>query len=525
MSLDLVREVVKVNKVVNDKATQIIVENDIIIPDSKPDVSQILSTEAEAYTTSVEVNTRDENTLIKGVIRYKILYKPEDSETSVKSINIGVPFTHKMDTPGIEEDARSIIKFIPEHVECIISNERKVNVKTILQLNRTAIIEKEHVIINDIRENENAQMLRNNMEISSFIGINDAVYTVSDFIEVPTGNPPIREILKNDVSIVNKDLRISDDKVAVTGELNITTLYIGDDQEFSVRSMEHSIPFSQIIDLEGITEGAICETEYEIRDYSFDIEEDSDGEYRIMKAEVEVCTNVWANEKTNVDYMVDAYGMRSQLKLEKNKIVFDEKAFVNNSQIIAKENVNVGDDNPEIDEIININSNPVLSDYQILEDKIELEGFVTCNITYLSSSNGQELSCCQTNIPVSHIVDIKGVKPGMHCQLDIFTEYVNYNIISSKDVEVKLVIGLNCKVYNTVDRTVIGKITEEPLDDNTRAEKRPNIVLYFVQPEDNYWEIAKKYRTTISEIQEVNGLDEDDKISPGMQILITQKVE
>ena len=195
-----------------------------------------------------------------------------------------------------------------------------MNAKTILQLNRTIIVEKEHVLINDINDKDSAQILRNSMEISKYIGSNDIVYTVSDSVEVPASYPPIREILRNDVSITNKDFRISDDKVAITGELNIKTLYIGDDQGSSVRFMEHSIPFSQFVELDGITEDASCEIDYEIREYNFDYEEDSDGENKILKGDIEICANVWANEKKSIDYLADAYDMRTQLNLEKGKL-------------------------------------------------------------------------------------------------------------------------------------------------------------------------------------------------------------
>ena len=63
------------------------------------------------------MDAKDENTLVKGIIRYKILYKPEDSEISIKSINTSIPFSHKMDTPGTTEGVRNIIKWVPEHVE------------------------------------------------------------------------------------------------------------------------------------------------------------------------------------------------------------------------------------------------------------------------------------------------------------------------------------------------------------------------------------------------------------------------
>jgi len=59
-------------------------------------------------------------------------------------------------------------------------------------------------------------------------------------LEVPAGKPAIKEILRNDVKIVGKDYRISDDKIIAKGDINILTLYIGTmrREAFSLWSMK-----------------------------------------------------------------------------------------------------------------------------------------------------------------------------------------------------------------------------------------------------------------------------------------------
>ena len=55
--------------------------------------------------------------------------------------------------------------------------------------------------------------------------------------------------------------------------------------------------------------------------------------------------------------------------------------------------------------------------------------------------------------------------------------------------------------------------------------KRPTIVIYFVQPNDTLWEIAKKYGVTVERILTMNkGIgDKGEIISSGQQIMIPQK--
>ncbi len=49
MSLELVKEAVRLNQTVGEDSTQTIVENDIIVPDIKPDIVRILLLDGDVF--------------------------------------------------------------------------------------------------------------------------------------------------------------------------------------------------------------------------------------------------------------------------------------------------------------------------------------------------------------------------------------------------------------------------------------------------------------------------------------------
>jgi len=107
-----------------------------------------------------------------------------------------------------------------------------------------------------LRGIEDIQVLKDNVDIYCYLGENTVNCTSEEMLEVPAGKPAIKEILRNDVKIVGKDYRISDDKIIAKGDINILTLYIGDNEERSIQFMEHEISFTQFIDLPGISESS-----------------------------------------------------------------------------------------------------------------------------------------------------------------------------------------------------------------------------------------------------------------------------
>ena len=82
---------------------------------------------------------------------------------------------------------------------------------------------------------------------------------------------------------MGKDYRTDDNKIIAKGDINILTLYTGDNEEGSIQFMEHEIPFTQFIDLPGVGSRSECDVEYKIKDYSFNPQEDSDGELRLLR--------------------------------------------------------------------------------------------------------------------------------------------------------------------------------------------------------------------------------------------------
>lgn len=50
----------------------------------------------------------------------------------------------------------------------------------------------------------------------------------------------------------------------------------------------------------------------------------------------------------------------------------------------------------------------------------------------------------------------------------------------------------------------------------------PVVVLYFVQKGDDIWNIAKRYHSKISDIEQINKID-GDNIKEGMMLLIPKK--
>ena len=84
--MELVKENVTVNQVSCKGDTQVLVDEDIIVPDVKPDILKILQLDAVSCITNKEITNGRVN--VTGRVDLKILYIPDSDREKIKSIII-----------------------------------------------------------------------------------------------------------------------------------------------------------------------------------------------------------------------------------------------------------------------------------------------------------------------------------------------------------------------------------------------------------------------------------------------------
>jgi len=519
MSLELVRESIRVNQIVGEDSTQAVIESDIIVPDTKPDVARVLLLDGDVHVNRLE--TVQDKVIVEGVIRYNIIYVSDEDEASVRSINTAVNFSEDLNIAGTRQDMSCKVKCDVEHVQYEILNSRKISTQAIIRINGRVVNEIDKQIVNDLTGVNNIQILRKNFKINCYLGRGESVTSISERMEVPAGKPPIREVLRTDVKIGNKGYKITENKIIAEGEINVSTLYIGDDERGSIQSMEHGIPFTQFVDLPGINEEGRVELDYDIVDSLFEPEEDSDGELRFLKGEIELNINAEGYAKQDVGIIEDAYSPRSRMDIEKQPFKVEELIGESRSQVILKDSLVLDDESPDISEVFNVLARPVLSEYRVVDNKVVIEGVVKNNVLYLADNEEKPVFSHGQEIPFRHTVELDGITPDMSCDISLDIEHCNYSMISTREVEVRLIVDVNTGALKKITIPVIEKIVESPVDDK-RFESQPSLIIYFTQPGDTLWKIGKRYYSTLDDIRELNNLA-DDTIKPGQQILIPRR--
>ncbi len=521
MSLELLKEAFKVNNLLGEDTIQTVIENDIIVPDTKPDIARVLLLDGDVFVTSCD--TGNDRAVTSGFIMCKILYISDDETKSVKGIISNIPFSFTQDISDVRSGMKCRSKGIIEHMDYTLLNGRKINVKSILSVNCKAYEEMEREIPSDIVGLDDIQALKDTIEINTHLGSNKVNFIIKEDLELPASKPTISEILRNDVNISGKEYKVADGKIFVKSDINISTLYTADDESRSLQFMENELPFTQLVELENVDENSNVNVDYDLIDYKVEAVEDNDGELRNIRAEIAI--NVYVNGfyKRKVEILSDAYSPKSKITLERNQLTLDDIYSENRSQLVLRDTLNLNDCNPEVAEIFNVLCKYNVSESRVEDDKVIIEGSVQNDILYLANNEDQPVFCHKKEIPFKHEVNIKGINNNMKADISMELEHCNYSMISSDQVEIRSVIGVGTKVETKKAVPIINKANEN-IQDEKILMGMPSVIVYITQPGDSLWKIAKKYGATVDDLMKANNLSERDILMPGQQVLILKKV-
>lgn len=521
MALELIRDLLKIDQVAGESHTQALVEGDILVPDVKPDISQVLSVDGIVHITGKEIV--QEKITVNGVVNFKIFYTSEAGDQPMYSMNASAGFNQSFDVAGIKGDMTSEVFGDIEHIDFQITNERKLAVKTVVNLTGKVYDSAKMDVLREIYGLEDVQLLRNHISYNDMVGSNHSETIVRETFEIDEDMPEIREILRCDAVAIEKESKVTDGKIIVSGIVKTNTLYLGEDDRNSMLLLKHEVPFTHFVEIAGAIKDMDSKIVVQVEDIFTEVKENLDRDRKLFDVEATVKIDASIFDKEEKEVIIDAYSPSKKLKAEKKPVLFQQTLGKNGANMIVKETLDIPENQGDAFKILNINTRPILTDYSLAEDKTIVEGIIEANVLYLSQGKEQTVHSFQQEIPFRHFVEIPGTKENMEADVDLKVFDVDYSLINPEQVEVKVNVGASCIVKKNVEIEVLVNIEE--LDEVVDMTKKPSMTIYFVQPGDTLWKIAKRYNTTVENLVKTNEITEPNHILPGSQIIIQKSYE
>ncbi|MCL2048027.1 MAG: DUF3794 domain-containing protein [Defluviitaleaceae bacterium] len=516
----LVKEQVFLDQSVGSEQVQVMLEGDLIVPDTKPDIALLLQTEEQVLIERTEPNTDRVNYM--GKLNVSILYAAKSADKAVHSISLSRALDDFVNLDGVTKDMWVRARATIANIDYRVVNDRKVNYRAIVDVSISAERSDAHemvVHINDVPEN---QLLKTNLNLNRTVDTRSERFVVREQFVLPSAKPNVREILQVSAGITNQDIRISNGRVNLSGAISLTTLYRGDADDSLIEFIESELPFNGPLDVSGARDDMFADAALQILDKHVTIRPDDDGEDRVLDVEISVGAEMKVYSTETFPILEDAYMINTHLEFTKTAVSYPSLVCLNRNQTPVKEVVTLGASVPDMLQVFRVKGNAHIDDLKIIDDKIIVEGAINTDILYVAESDTTPLASYRTVLPYRQVIEAKGANATMNADVDISIDHVTFNMLTPRETEVRLLLTFNTRVIEQEETSIIRDIEMSDLEPSRLADQA-SITVYIVQAGDNLWKIAKRYNTPLDELLMVNEIEGSGKVVAGQKLLILKK--
>ncbi len=512
MNLETNNEIIRLCEVVSKEKRNKILEGDMIVPDIKPDILSVSNVDADIFLTKKEIS--EGRLLIEGVADATAIYVAEDQNGSIKSLNNVFSFSEVFEIEKLNSESIVDVNTKKESIEYKVINGRKIAVKIPIVLGVSVKNCLEYNIVKDVVDDRTVEIQREEIEVQSLLDSQVQNIELNEIINLFEENKSIAEILKANLDIKNIDYKTSYNKILAKADAVVRIIYISDSEVPSIETFEATVPVMGYINSDNLDEKSKIELQFNIKSFALrPIYQDLKSRSFSIESEIEVRADVYQTKK--VEIISDIYDPDANVNLQTQIISITKSLIDANENIEITQRLMI----PELEniKILSINVEPIITNKNILEGKIALEGNGEFNVLYYNEQK-KIIESKKLDLPYQQVLKIPELKSNMEVDITLGVKELEYRKIDSNELQIKVIFDANVVAEEI---KIIQGITQIDVQEISN-EKRPSVIIYYVKPGDTLWNIAKKYRTTISELREYNEI-KDDMIYPNQQLIIPKR--
>ncbi len=504
-------KILKTNVYFNDTVfcdtTEQAIDVDFTLPDYCPDISKIFKCQAVPRISSKGINGKTVN--IDGSIAITILYCDRDGNFC--SYDYQYPFSKNLEMPNECMGANLCTKIRTEYINCRAVTGRKIDIHGACGISIKVFKRKTTDIISDY-DDCNVELRRGVAPATVPMGYSEKYLLIEEEIGFGDTKPAIRSILRSDSVSCVKETKIINGKAVVKGELAVSVLYCPENGG-NPQCVKSVIPFSQIIDIEGITDNCECETKSEVAFCEIKPRMSQGGENKTFSITAKIMLTCEAYCGNEIAVILDAFSRKFEAEIIKNNVCFEKITHTINEIYNCKKNIKLETNiTSVIDLWANVNN---------VNAKFEKENIIICGTVVagmiICNEEGNAVYF-EKPIDFEYKYNLGRSLCSPHSEPQIEIKSCGYTISAADNIEIRIEFSINAAVYERQD---ISLISEMFIDETKPCKKtrRSAMTIYFPNNNECVWDIARIYNASVEEIMRINEL-ENEKLTAGKMILV-----
>lgn len=411
---------------------------------------------------------------LDGNVNIYLMYLAEGEGKSTRAFNANIDFTEILDFPNVQNGMTLDENVTIKKIECKVLNGRKVGFKVLLELEAKVFLNENEEMIREVKGIDDIESQVVSLKMNSLVGQN-FTKTVAKETLIIDNMDNLEEILSVNFNIINKDTKISYNKVLAKADVEMKILYLTDDGR--IKKTEENIPIMGFIDLVGVSDDDLCDVKYKVKNIV--VKPNVVEEHSIAtEVELEIFCRVFGNREVSI--IQDMYSPSRNLSFNQNQVSTAVNMKNTRNEVNIREKVKLESD--EYSRICDASAMAMINEKNVGRDVVKYTGDLNLKFILLNSEE-TETRAEEVTIPFSFSQEIEGINKDSRIDIEITPVFQEFTK-DGKDVSAKVDLLAFTNSYNLETINVIDNIEETAGED----ECPYSMVIYFVKPRRYFME-------------------------------------
>ena len=467
---------------------------DVSLPDYCPDISRVLKCCVIPGIISAKIS--GDRACADGNALVRIIYS--DEENNICTYEQNFPFS-KFAQLGADTSGALSAEVCVQYTNCRAVSKRRIEVHSLLHILFKIFAVDNCETVNEISR-KTVQSKTEEIRFSNLCAVECKLFSVSETVELPSDYLPAERIVSCCATPVLNDVRVVQDKILIKGELDITVIYCPADNHGESVRFNHTIPINQVVDAQGITETATPVVRLKMLGCECNVRNDANSNPRLIEINCNIAAHIKAYCEAGLNCITDAYCIDGHLQAnyEQREIMSlcdkvhetsMQKFTVDLSSLDAQKICCMWWDSPKVNKNIH-------------DGKLSLHTTVPMNIIAMDSDSRPVFCEREVDFEFTKPVDNHGCTI---CDENVTPIGFSAGTVTDGKAEIKGEFSVDANVFNL--RNVNALVSADIIAADTKTATC--VIVYFPDEEENLWNIARRFNTTVDMIKEQNTLSGD----------------
>jgi LysM repeat protein len=518
--MELKTQQLKQNTIKSKAFTQVTLDDDCIVRDSKPDIIKIIHTKGNVAFEETKIS--NQTVWVTGKLTFTVLYRSDATGNKLETMTDSVNFGEKIFMEEVEELDTVRLSGKLEDLSINAINSRKLAVRAVIGIQAVCEQLEEQELIREV-EDANVQQQSRTQPMLLLVTSKRDILRMHHEMALPGASPNIGKVIYYNVDVRNKEITLAGNRIQLHAEAYVNVLY--DSAEGQLEWFETMVPVTESMDCEVDTQQPLYWITATPMETTLEASEDYDGEMRTFQMDqvFDIDIKVWKEEE--VKMLSDVYSLKETLIPHTMPIKSLSLMMKNEAKQRISQQMRLADGKERILQLCSYEGSVDLDRVDMVENGLRAEGVLSVHILYATADDGFPVAHCFEQIPFTQVIDVPELTANMqNCtyEIDPGIDQLQVNLLDNERYEIKATVSLTALAFRENYAGHIVSIDTEPLND-AEMEAQPGITGYIVQPEDTLWNIAKRYHTTEQMIIGTNAL-KTSQVQPGEKLMIVKSM-